>query len=289
VSENEGRPPEETRGGDQPPEGEPPEGEPHEGEPPTAPEPQAAAEPPRDEEPAAQEQPATPAETPAPVAAAAAATPAAAQPQWDATAAAPVSGYPLTVDVPKDPGQNRLWGIPFVGLVIRSILVIPQWIVLVVLGFLTGLLVLVSWIPVLINGRQASFIYTVTGGYLRLSTRVALYVFLLTGKYPPFGPGGEYPINVTFDETERQNRLWGIPFVGIWVRLIVRIPHYIVLALIGIVVAFLLLVSWAPVLFTGRQADVITQWVGGFYRWAIRVSAYSLLLTGKYPPFRLED
>jgi hypothetical protein len=282
VSENEGRPPEEAPGGDQPPEGESP----------AAPQPGSAPEQAHDEEPVAPEQPATPApEPPAPVpAAAAAATPAAAAPpQWDATAAAPVSGYPLTVDVPQDPGQNRLWGIPFVGLIIRSILVIPQWIVLVILGFLTGLLVLVSWIPILVNGRQASLIYTIMGGYLRLSTRVALYVFLLTGRYPPFGPTGEHPINVTFDETEQQNRLWGIPFVGIWVRLIVLIPHYIVLALFGIVVAFMIIVSWAPVLVTGRQADVITQWVGGFYRWSIRVGAYSLLLTGRYPPFRLED
>jgi hypothetical protein len=200
-----------------------------------------------------------------------------------------LSDYPVVVDVPTDPGQNRLWGIPFVGLIIRAILVIPQIIVLWILAILIGFLFLISWIPILINGRQAGFIYTIMGGYLRLSTRVNLYVGLITGRYPPFGPGGEHTIDVTFDESERQNRLWGIPFVGVWVRLIILIPHYIVLTLIGIVVAFMFLVSWAPVLFMGRQADVIVQWIGGFYRWAVRVGAYSLLLTGKYPPFRLDN
>jgi hypothetical protein len=200
-----------------------------------------------------------------------------------------LSDYPVVVDIPTDPGQNRLWGIPFVGLIIRAILVIPQIIVLWILAILIGFLFLISWIPILINGRQAGFIYTIMGGYLRLSTRVNLYVALITGRYPPFGPGGEHTIDVTFDESERQNRLWGIPLVGVWVRLIILIPHYIVLTLIGIIVAFMFLVSWAPVLFMGRQADVIVQWIGGFYRWAVRVGAYSLLLTGKYPPFRLDN
>ena len=45
----------------------------------------------------------------------------------------------------------------------------------------------------------------------------------MTGKYPPFGPGGEHTIDLTFDETEQQNRLWGIPFVGLLVRSILLI------------------------------------------------------------------
>jgi hypothetical protein len=94
---------------------------------------------------------------------------------------------------------------------------------------------------------------------------------------------------VTFDESDRQNRLWGIPIIGIWIRWILLIPHWIVLALIGIVVAFMILVSWVPVLINGRQAGVVIQWIGGFYRWTVRVSAYAFLLTGRYPPFRLED
>jgi hypothetical protein len=260
MSENEG-PPSET-----PAE---PESTPVEPEP--APEPEPVAAPP----PAAV--------TPAPAAPAVAAAP-----QFEPK---PLGGpeYPVDVTFPRDKGQGRLWGIPFVGLVIRSFLVIPQLVVLIVLAFVMYLVLLINWIPVLLMGRQAAFAYAVVGGYLRLSTRVAGYVLLLTGRYPPFGPGGEHPIDVTFDQTERQNRLWGIPLIGLWIRWLLLIPHWIVLALISIVVAFLILVSWVPVLINGRQADVIIQWIGGFYRWAIRVSAYAFLLTGRYPPFRLED
>lgn len=281
-----------------------------ESEPPAEPEPpgEAPAEPPRADrvepsppepgpEPAAEAEPPStpepePVAAPPPVAAAPSAATtaaaAAAAPQFEPR---PLGGptYPVDVTFPRDKGQSRLWGIPFVGLFIRSILVIPQVIVLIVLAFLMWFVLLINWIPVLVMGRQAGFAYAIVGGYLRLSTRVAGYVLLLTGRYPPFGPGGEHPIDVTFDESDRQNRLWGIPIIGIWIRWILLIPHWIVLALIGIVVAFMILVSWVPVLINGRQAGVIIQWIGGFYRWAVRVSAYGFLLTGRYPPFRLED
>jgi len=288
VSENEGRSPEPASEGEQPAEPEPEQSPPPEStqtEP--EPEPTPAAEPAAETAAAASAVAATP-PPPSP------ATTSEWTPPPAAATSTPIplsrlSDYPVVIDVPTDPGQNRLWGIPYVGLLVRSILVIPQFIVLWVLGIITGLLTIVSWAPILIAGRQASFVYTIAGGYLRLSTRVAGYVLLLTGRYPPFGPGGEHSIDVTFDESDRQNRLWGIPFVGLLVRWIILIPHFIVLMLIGIVVAFMILVSWVPVLFLGRQADVIVQWIGGFYRWGVRVSAYALLLSGKYPPFRLDN
>ena len=166
---------------------------------------------------------------------------------------------------------------------------IPQAIVLWILAIVLGFVMLVSWIPVLVNGRQAEFVYTIIGGYLRLATRVGGYVLLMTGKYPPFGPGGEHTIDLTFDETEEQNRLWGIPIVGLWVRWILLIPHWIVLFFIAIVVGFVSLITWIPVLVNARTADWVVRWIGGFYRWFNRVYAYALLLTGKYPPFRLDD
>ena len=199
------------------------------------------------------------------------------------------SGYPVSMTIAPDEGQNRLWGIPFVGLTIRAILVIPQAIVLWVLALAIAFVTLFSWLPILINGRQAEFVYAIIGGYLRLATRVGGYVLLMTGRYPPFGPGGEHTIDLTFDENDEQNRLWGIPFVGLMVRWILLIPHFIVLFFIAIVVGFVSLITWIPVLVNGRTADWVVQWVGGFYRWFNRVYAYMLLLSAKYPPFRLDD
>jgi len=59
--------------------------------------------------------------------------------------------------------------------------------------------------------------------------------------------------------------------------------------LLAIVVSFLSLVVWVPVLLLGRQADLIYTIIGGFYRWSLRVSAYELLMVDKYPPFSLGE
>ena len=195
----------------------------------------------------------------------------------------------VRVTVPMDEGQNRLWGIPFLGLWLRAILVIPQAIILFFVAFAMALVILISWIPILLNGRMASWGYMIVGGYYRLGARAALYVLLMTGRYPPFGLTGDHPIDVVFDETEEQNRLWGIPFVGIVIRAILLIPHFFVLWVLGIGVALLCFVSWIPVLVGGRQSDAIVSFVGGYYRWATRVASYILLLTGKYPPFQLAE
>ena len=249
----------------------------------------AAPEPAEPAESAAPEPEPTPAPEPAaaPPPATAWTPPAAVSPATDIPLGG--SGYPVNLTIAPDEGQNRLWGIPFVGLAIRAILVIPQAIVLWILALAVGFVMLFSWLPILVNGRQAEFIYAIIGGYLRLATRVGGYVLLMTGRYPPFGPGGEHAIDLTFDETEQQNRLWGIPFFGLFVRWILLIPHFVVLFFIGIVFAFITLVTWIPVLVNGRTADWVVRWVGGFYRWFNRVYAYALLLTGKYPPFRLDD
>ena len=63
---------------------------------------------------------------------------------------------PLRLTVPADDGQNSLWGIPFLGIWLRAVLVIPQAIILLFVAIAMAFAVLVSWIPVLLNGRMAS-------------------------------------------------------------------------------------------------------------------------------------
>ena len=92
-----------------------------------------------------------------------------------------------------------------------------------------------------------------------------------------------------YDEGVRINRLWGIPIIGHLVRALVLIPHLIVLWALGVLVWFLALVLWVPVLFMGRQADLIYTIVGGFYRWQLRTSAYMFMMVDKYPPFSLGE
>ena len=96
-------------------------------------------------------------------------------------------------------------------------------------------------------------------------------------------------VTVRFDEGVRINRLWGVPIIGILIRALILIPHYIVLWFLGILSGFLAVFAWVPVLFLGRQADLIYTIVGGYTRWTLRVSAYQMLMVDRYPPFSLGE
>ena len=195
----------------------------------------------------------------------------------------------IRLNVPADSGQNRLWGIPWFGVVVRAIICIPQAILLAVLGFVLYLAIFVSWAPILINGRQSSIVTGLFRTIAQLQSRTTLYISLSTGAYPGFFDGTGHPIQVGVDDNEGQNRLWGIPFVGLIVRAILSIPHAIVLWVLGIGAGLLFLVSWIPVLLNGRQAESITGYYAGLYRYGLRVAAYIVLVTGTYPPFSFSD
>lgn len=94
---------------------------------------------------------------------------------------------------------------------------------------------------------------------------------------------GPPPVLVAIGAPEPQRRL------TVLVRLILVIPHAIVLFFLAIgayVVAFL---GWWGALFMGRLPEFAQSYLTGFVRWTARVYAYELLLTDAYPPFTLDD
>ena len=67
------------------------------------------------------------------------------------------------------------------------------------------------------------------------------------------------------------------------------IPHYIVLAFLGIAAVVCIVIAWFAILFTGRYPRGLFDFVLGVGRWSVRVSAYAFLLaTDRYPPFSLQ-
>ncbi len=96
-----------------------------------------------------------------------------------------------------------------------------------------------------------------------------------------------YDVQIEFTVPEEHNRFWAIPILGIAVKLIILIPHMIIVYVLGIVVTVLALVTWIPVLFGGHYPSWGYEIVGGSFRYSTRVNAYLFGLTDQYPPFRL--
>jgi hypothetical protein len=97
------------------------------------------------------------------------------------------------------------------------------------------------------------------------------------------GPGAPDEILVAFAEPAEQRRL------TVLVRIILAIPHLVVLYILGIASEVVALVCWFAALFTGRLPGGLADFQVGYLRWLTRFSAYLLLLTDVYPPFEFAE
>jgi Domain of unknown function (DUF4389) len=72
-------------------------------------------------------------------------------------------------------------------------------------------------------------------------------------------------------------------------RLLLAIPHFLVLYVLAIAAEVVAVIGWFAALFTGRLPAGLAGFLTGWLRWSARVYAYVGLLTDQYPPFALAD
>ncbi len=96
-------------------------------------------------------------------------------------------------------------------------------------------------------------------------------------------PGAPDEILVAFAEPAEQRRL------TVLVRIILAIPHLVVLYVLSIASEVVALICWFAALFTGRLPGGLADFQVGYLRWLTRFSAYLFLLTDVYPPFEFAE
>jgi Domain of unknown function (DUF4389) len=69
-------------------------------------------------------------------------------------------------------------------------------------------------------------------------------------------------------------------------RLLLALPQFIFLYVLTAVGSLVLFVGWLAALVLGRLPDGIADFLGQIIRYTVRVLAYTLLLTDRYPPFQ---
>ena len=117
----------------------------------------------------------------------------------------------------------------------------------------------------------------------RFGSRVAAYAALLTDQYPSTVEEQSVHLEIDYPDVEQDLNRW-MPLV----KWFLAIPHYIVLAFLGVGAVFAIIIAWFAILFTGRYPRSLFNYVVGVGRWGLRVQAYAfLLVTDQYPPFSL--
>ena len=214
------------------------------------------------------------------------------------------TAYPVVIDVdPQVAGRNRL------TVALRPILSIPHLIVVGAPGFaigvhnetlspagdarhsqtigsngLLGVVALagavVSWFAIVFTGRHPRALWNLARFYMRWRANAVAYTTLLRDEYPPFGDGA-YPVTYEVDCPEERNR------VTVGLRLILVIPHLVVLVFLDIAWFVTAVAAWVAILFTGEYPGSLYRFGVGMMRWTLRAESYVLLMRDEYPPFSL--
>jgi Domain of unknown function (DUF4389) len=91
------------------------------------------------------------------------------------------------------------------------------------------------------------------------------------------------PLLVALPERARQRR-WTV-----LLRVILAIPLAVVVLVIGIGAFVVVVIGWFAAVFTGRVPDFVRRLVTVYLRLGLRLQAYLMLLTDRFPPFDTQD
>ena len=201
----------------------------------------------------------------------------------------PATDYPVVVTLtPQTSPRNRL------TTALRPVLAVPHAILagpiywssrtggVGLLGAAAYVMAIVSWFTLLITGEQFKGIREFSLYYLRWRTRALAYMALFVDPYPPFGDQ-PYPVAIEVREPSQPRDT-----ATIAVRLILAVPHLVLLCFLLIGWLITTIVAWFSILFTRSYPPSLYEFGLGVMRWGLRVEAYLLLLVDEYPPFSLE-
>lgn len=157
----------------------------------------------------------------------------------------------------------------------RGILILPQWFVIVFLLYATLLLTVPGWFIAVFTGRNP--FHRLMSAMMTWYYRVSAYGLLLTDTYPPFRLVAPlYPIDIDFEEGT-------LGRLSVLFRLILVIPAYVVLALVGSGMSLFVLAAWLITLIRGTMPRALHGALSAQLRFSLRVASYLYLLQDAYP------
>ena len=117
----------------------------------------------------------------------------------------------------------------------------------------------------------------------RFTLRVSAFLLVLRDEYPSTDEEQSAHLQIEYPNAETDlNRILPI------FKWLLAIPHYLILAVLWILVIPVTILAWLLILVTGQYPQAMFEFVVGVLRWSNRVGAYAFLLTtDRYPPFRL--
>ena len=206
------------------------------------------------------------------------------------------SDYPVQFSVDYQESSNRLSVLP------RILLAIPILVVFAVIGgaidtgdselnealmplYAGGFLLIGPLLMILFRKKYPRWWFDWNLELSRFTSRVTAFVLLLRDEYP--STDEEQSVHLQIEYPNAEADLHRILPIFKW---LLAIPHYIALAVLGVLALLVTILAWLLILLTGRYPRGLFEFVVGVLRWGTRVGAYAFLLTtDRYPPFTLTE
>ncbi|MDO8638185.1 MAG: DUF4389 domain-containing protein [Candidatus Daviesbacteria bacterium] len=191
--------------------------------------------------------------------------------------------YPdLKIDHIQNP--NRFYAFPFLGGIFKIIILIPVIIELIILMMFWMLLTIINSFFVLFTGKYWNFAYTFSLGLMKFLTKISFYFEGLSNKYPGFNFNlTEFTLDIK--KPENPSRFFAIPIIGGLVRIILIIPYFIWVEILGSASYVGTIASSFPVLFKGNYPESTYELNRDTVRVSLGHYVYMAGLSDTYPSF----
>lgn len=182
---------------------------------------------------------------------------------------------------------RKLLAFPFLGIIIRFVLLIPVFIYFWLLSIVFIAYWLVTPFIIVFTGKYWDRAYQFNVGYLKLATKIALYYSGLTDTYPGFNRSDNGLFELTIDKPDAPSKLLGFPLLGFIIRAIFMIPYSLYQTVLGQGSQVAILISWFAVLFKGKYPESMYEFVRDSIRVSNAMTAYTAYMSDIYPSFKI--
>jgi len=186
-------------------------------------------------------------------------------PEWELPA------RPVRLELDDDGRRSRL------TVFFRLLLAIPHFVWLLLWSIAAFFAAVANWFVVLFRGRSAEALHRFLAAYVRYDAHVTAFVTVVANPFPGFAGTAGYPVDITIDPPERQNR-WVTLF-----RLFLSIPAAVITGALSAVLFVVAVLAWFAALATGRMPTGLRNLGAYAVRYMAQTNAYWFVLTDAYP------
>jgi len=173
-------------------------------------------------------------------------------------------------------------------LFIKFLLIIPHMIVTSAIQQLAQILAYFGFWIVAFTGEMPQAVHRLLEISFGWTTRMWAWIAGVVDVYPPFETDPDYPAGFPVAKPDSPSRGWAVAGLLLFPKMIMIIPHIIVMALLMTAAMVAGWVGFFIAAFTGKLPTGLQDFLMGVLQWNLRVAAWFAGLTDEYPPFSLE-